>query len=110
LSPPATRWASSAPPSTPTAPRRRRLTLTGQAGAVEGEAVEGAKDGDGDLASLEILPGEDLKFIVSDAFDGVQDFVERIEAAEIQFLARQIGHPRAGGLEGKHQRALEMIL
>ena len=38
----------------------------GQAGAVEGETVEGAKDGDGDQAGLEIALGEGLEFCVGD--------------------------------------------
>src|SRR6202158_4038332 len=93
-----------------TAQRRARLTLAGQAGAVEGETVEGAEDGDGDLASLEIALGEGLEFFASDGFDPGEDFVERIEAAEIKFLAGEIGHAGAGGLEREHQRALEVIL
>src|SRR6267378_5294714 len=93
-----------------TAPRRARLTLAGQARAVEGEAVEGAEDGDGDLAGLEIALGEGLEFFVVDGFDAGEDFVERIEAAEIQLLAGEIGHAGTGGLEREHQRALEMIL
>ena len=82
---------------------------TGEAGAVEGEAVEGAEDGDGDLVGFEILVGEGLEFFAGDGFDAGEDFVERIEAAEVEFLAREIGHARAGGFERKHQRALEMI-
>src|SRR5712692_11096036 len=84
--------------------------LAGQAGAVEGEAVEGAENGDGDLAGLKRSLGEGLEFFASDGFDGSEDFVERVEASKIQFLAREIGHARAGGLEREHQRALEMIL
>src|SRR5260370_19596900 len=94
----------------PTAPRQRRWTLAGEAGAVEGEAVQGAEDGDGDLGGLKRTLGKGLEFVVSDGFDAGEDFVERIEAAEIEFLAREIGHARAGGLERKHQRALEVIL
>ena len=81
----------------------------GQAGAVEGEVVEGAEDGDGDLGSLEVLLGERLEFFARDGFDPGEDLIERVEAAEIQLLAREIGHAGAGGLEGKHQRAFEMI-
>src|SRR6266853_738460 len=103
------KWESSAPPSTLTAPLRPRMTLAGEARAVEGEAVEGAEDSDSDMAGLKILPGEALEFIVGDGFDGVQNFVERVEAAKIQFLAGKIGHAGAGGLERKHQRAFEMI-
>src|SRR5258708_23162295 len=87
-----------------------QVDLAGQARAVEGEAVEGAEDGDGDLAGLEISLREGLEFLVGDGFDPGEDFVERIEAAEIQLLAGKIGHAGAGGLEREHQRAFEMIL
>src|SRR5467141_1967404 len=84
--------------------------LAGETRAVEGEAVEGAKDGHGDQAGLEISQGEGLEFCAGDRFDPGEDFVERIEAAEIQLLAGEIGHAGAGGLEREHQRALEVIL
>src|SRR5260370_36730888 len=84
--------------------------LTGQARAVEGEAVEGAEDGDGDLAGLEIALSEGLEFFVSDGFYGSKDLVQRIESAKVQLLAGQIGHAGAGGFEREHQRALEVIL
>src|SRR6266849_8489035 len=103
------KWESSAPPSTRTAPNRASLALAGKQRAVEGEAVEGAEDGDGDLGGLEIALGEGLEFFAGDGLNPRENFVQRIEAAEIQFLAREIGHARAGGLEREHQRALEMI-
>src|SRR6266581_9504638 len=90
--------------------RRQARALAGQAGAVEGEAVEGAKDGDGDLFGLEIPLGKGLEFFPRDGFDGSENFVERIEAPEVQLLASKIGHARAGGLEREHERALEVIL
>src|SRR2546426_1916687 len=85
------------------------MASTGEAGAVEGEAVEGAEDRDGDLAGLEILAGEGLELLAGDGFDSGEDFVEREEAAKIKLLAREIGHARTGGLEGEHERALEMV-
>src|SRR2546428_1123801 len=85
------------------------MASTGEAGAVEGEAVEGAEDGDGDLAGLEILAGEGLELLAGDGFDSGEDFVEREEAAKIKLLAREIGHARTGGLEREHERALEMV-
>src|SRR5260370_8466253 len=94
----------------PTAPRQRRWTLAGEAGAVEGEAVQGAEDSDGDLGGLERTLGKGLEFVVSDGFDPGEDFVQRIKAPEIQFLAGEIGHARAGGFDPKHQRTLETIL
>src|SRR5260370_23123127 len=94
----------------PTAPRQRRWTLAGEAGAVEGEAVEGAEDGDGDLAGLKIAPGESLELFARDGFDAREDFVERIEPPKIKFLAREVGHARAGGFQRKHQRAFQVIL
>src|SRR5260370_41134934 len=89
---------------------KKAADSAGQAGAVEGEAVQGTEDGDGDLGRLERTPGKGLEFVVSDGFDAGENFVERIEAAKIQFLAREIRHARAGGVERKHQRALEVIL
>src|SRR6476660_2134229 len=87
-----------------------RQPLTGKAGAVEGEAVEGAEDGDGDLVGLEILAGQGLEFFAGYGFDAGQDFVKRIKPAEVQFLAREIGHARTGGLQREHQRTLQVIL
>jgi hypothetical protein len=71
--------------------------LTSQTRAVEGEAIQGAENGDGDLAGLKILAGEGLEFFATDGFNAGKDFIERIEAAEVQLLAREIGHARAGG-------------
>src|SRR5690349_11040882 len=84
--------------------------LTGEATAVEGEAVEWSKDGGGNLFGTEEFPGEGLHVFTSDSFDGGENLIEREEAAEIELLAREIGHAGAGGLERKHERALEMIL
>ena len=50
-----------------------------------------------------------LKLVAGDGVNGGEDFVERREAAEVEFLAGEIGHAGAGGLEGKHERALEVI-
>ncbi len=61
--------------------------LAGEAGAVELEAVGGAEDGDGDFFGLEELVGEGLELVASNGFDGGQNFVERGEAAEVEFLA-----------------------
>jgi hypothetical protein len=47
-----------------------RLTLAGQAGTVEGKAVERAEDGDGDLFGPEELLGERLDFFAGDGVDG----------------------------------------
>src|SRR6266481_5190667 len=84
--------------------------LTGQAGTVEGESVHRAENSGRDLLGTEEFLSENLHFFAGDRFDGSKNFVERIEAAEIQFLAREIGHAGTGGLEGKHQRSLEVIL
>src|SRR5437879_11588445 len=45
----------------PRNPRAFHGSLAGQAGAVEGEAVEGAEDGDGDVVGLEVAAREGLK-------------------------------------------------
>src|SRR5260370_39566121 len=87
-----------------------RRTLAGQAGAVEGEAVEGAEDGDGDLFGAEELAGEGLDLFAGDGVDGGEDFVEGVEAAEIELLAGEIRHAGAGGFEGEHERTLEVVL
>src|SRR5229473_606004 len=87
-----------------------RRMLAGQAGAVEGEAVEGAENGDGDLFGAEEFLGERLDFFAGDGFDGGEDFVEGVEAAEIELLAGEVRHARAGGLKGEHERALEVVL
>ncbi len=54
--------------------------------------------------------GQGLDFGEGDGFDGGQDFVEGIEAAEIEFLAGEIRHARTGGFKREHERAFEMIL
>jgi hypothetical protein len=87
-----------------------RRVLTGQAIAVEGEAVEGAEDGDGDLFGAKEFPGERLDFLAGDGFDGSENFIEGVEAAEIELLASEVRHARAGGFEREHERALEVIL
>jgi len=79
-------------------------------GAVELEAVGRAEDGDGDAFGLEELASERLELFAGDGIDGGKNFVERREAAKIEFLAREIGHAGTSGLEGEHERALEMIL
>src|SRR5260370_17617425 len=81
-----------------------KTTLAGQAGTVEGEAVEGAEGGDGDQSGLKISLCEGLEFFAGDGFDPGEDFIERIEASEIQRLASHIGHPGAGRLERAHHR------
>src|SRR5260370_39462858 len=43
-----------------------KTTLAGQAGTVEGEAVEGAEDRDGDQAGLEKLPWEGPALLVGE--------------------------------------------
>src|SRR5215472_18364859 len=88
----------------------RQADSAGEAGAVEGEAVDWAEDGDGNVVGLEVALREGLELLSGDGFDGGENFIEREEAAEVQLLAREIGHARTGGLEGKHQRALEMVL
>ena len=55
---------------------RKPSRSAGEAGAVEGEAVEGAEDRDGDLLGLEILAGEGLELFASDGFDPGEDFVK----------------------------------
>src|SRR5882672_9440850 len=81
-----------------------------QAIAVEGEAVEGAEDGGGNLFGAEKFLGERLDVFAGDGFDGGEDLVESEEAAEIEFLAREIGHAGKGGFQGKHEGTLEMVL
>src|SRR5260221_14351075 len=83
---------------------------TGEAIAVEGEAVEGAEDGGGNLFGAEKFLGERLDVFAGDGFDGGKNFVEGEEAAEIKFLTREIGHAGAGGFEGEHEGTLEMVL
>jgi len=82
----------------------------GQNVASEGEAVQIAEYGDGDQVGAEKLAGDGQQFLAGDLFDGSEQLVERVETVEIHFLAGEIGHARAGGLERKHQRALEMVL
>src|SRR6266571_8216077 len=84
--------------------------LAGQVGAVEREAVERAEYGGGNQVGLEEFASDLLDFFPCDRFDGIEDFIERVETLEIQLLPGEIGHPRARGLERKHQRALEMVL
>src|SRR5277367_5655528 len=75
------------------------LPLAGQAGAVEGEAVQGTKSSYGDLLGTEKFTGDRLDLFAGHRLDAGEDFVERIEAAEVEFLAREVGHARTGGLE-----------
>src|SRR5258708_24318020 len=84
--------------------------LAGEAVAGEGEAVQIAEDGDGDPVGEEEFAGNGLQPLAGDLFDRNEELVERVEASEIHFLAGEIGHPRAGGFERKHQRAFEMVL
>jgi len=86
------------------------LKSAGEAIAGEGETVDGAEDGGGDLVGLEETASERLNIFAGDGVDGGEDFVERSETVEIEFLAGEIGHAGTGGLEGKHERALEMVL
>ena len=91
------------------ATREGKYELAGEVGAEEGEAVEGAEDGDGDLAGLEMAVGDGLKVFGGDGFDGFEDFVEREKLTEVEFLTRQVHHARAGGFEREHEGTLEMI-
>jgi len=84
--------------------------LAGEAVTGNGKAIGGAKDGHGDLVRLEKIARQGLDFFSGHAVDGGEDFVEGREPMEIEFLASQIGHAGTGGFEGKHQRALQMIL
>ena len=63
---------------------RQAKRLAGEAGTVEGEAVEGAEDGNGDAFGLEEVAGEGLHFVAGDGFDRGENFVEGIEALEIE--------------------------
>ena len=83
--------------------------LAGEAVAGDGETVEGAENGDGDLFRLEKSLSESLDFLASDSLDGCKDFVERREAVEVEFLAREVGHAGTGRLEGEHQRTFQVI-
>src|SRR5579871_1468880 len=87
-----------------------REKSAGEAFAVDGEAVDGAEDGDGDAVRLEEGAGELLDLLGGNGFDAGEDFVEGGEAVEVEFLASEIGHARAGGFEREHQRALEVVL
>jgi hypothetical protein len=53
----------------------RNLRLAGEAVAGQGEAVQGAEDGGGDLVGLEEELGEGLKLLAGDRFDGGEDLV-----------------------------------
>src|SRR3984893_15191899 len=88
----------------------RDSVSTGEAGAIEGEAVEGAEHGHGDLFRLKEFLRLGLDFFAGHGADGLENLIQGVETAEVQLLACEIGHARAGGLEGKHQRAFEMIL
>src|ERR1700730_9160358 len=72
--------------------------------------MEGAKRGYRDLFGAKECLSDGLDFFASDGFDPCEDFVERAEAAEVELLAGEIRHAGAGGLEGKHERAFEVIL
>src|ERR1700729_1236411 len=84
--------------------------LAGQAGAVEGEAIQGTKSSYSDLLRTEEFAGDRLDLFAGDRFDAGQDLVERVEAAEVQLLPREVGHAGAGGLKREHQRALKVVL
>src|SRR5579863_1873384 len=88
--------------------RTAHWPLAGQARAFEREAVDGTKDSGGNLLRAEEFLGQSLHFFAGNRFDGSENFVERIETAEIKFLAGQVGHARAGRFERKHQRTFEM--
>ena len=58
--------------------------LAGQARAIEGEAVQGAEDGYGDLVGAEEVTSQGLHLVERDGFDGSEDFVKGVEAAEVE--------------------------
>jgi len=62
------------------------------------------------LVGLEEAASQRLNVLAGNGVDGGKDFVERRETVEIEFLAGKIGHAGAGGLQRKHERALEMVL
>lgn len=68
----------------------KREFSTRESGAVEGEAVQWAENGDGDSFGAEKIVGQGLHLVEGDGLDGSEDFVERVEAAEVEFLAGQI--------------------
>src|SRR2546429_5089836 len=79
----------------------------GQAIAVEGEAIERAEDRGGNLFGAEKFLGEGLDVFAGDGVDGGEDFVEGEEAAEIEFLPREIGH---AGRSEEHTSELQSRL
>src|SRR5260370_21263710 len=54
-----------------------KTTLAGQAGTVEGEAVEGAEDGDGDQSALQISLCAGPEVCAADGLAPGQDFLDR---------------------------------
>src|SRR5690242_14795197 len=88
----------------------RLTSLASKPRAVEGEAVQWAEHSYGNLFGTEKVARESLHVAARHSFDRSQDFIEGIKTAEIEFLTREIRHPRRGRLQRKHQRALQVIL
>lgn len=93
----------------PATPIHRRKSA-GEVFAGEGESFEVADGGNGDLLGLEELAGGFEEFVAGNGFDGGNGFVHIEKLAEVELLAGQVGHARAGGFEGKHERAFEVVL
>src|ERR1700694_5410746 len=79
--------------------QRNANGLAGQPRAIERETVEIAQHRNRSILGAKILPCQGLQLLAGDRFDGVQDFVQRIEPPEIQLLAREVGHASAGGFQ-----------
>src|SRR5580698_10328683 len=75
----------------------------------EAETVRRAHHGGGDALDLKSFARDLLNFFGSDGFDSGEEFFDRKKAAEIEFVARELRHARAGGFERENQRSFELI-
>src|SRR5690348_5005981 len=82
----------------------------GQQIAGQAEAVERADHRSGNLPRLEEFDSRLLHVLEGHGFDGGVQLLDAEEVAEVDLLARQVGHARPGRFERKHQRTLELIL
>src|SRR6185437_2280278 len=85
-------------------------SLAGEGFAGDGEVAEVAEGGDGDGVGPEEVGGEGLDLGGRDGVDFGDDLVDGEEATEVDLLAGEVGHARAGGFEAEDDVGLELVL
>src|SRR5215469_736633 len=76
--------------------------LAGETVAIKREPVDRTENSSRDLLRPEEFLRQGLHFLACHRLNGGQNFVERREAVEVEFLARKIGHSGTRGLKREH--------